>query len=246
MDVEGAEKEAIEADIQRLEDAIKSIEKVEDATSKITNLPDEVEPDDLETVDNIKDAKVAYDLLTDHEKSLISTEDKEKLESLLAQSVDYKIVEGNGSSIREDSDGNLRFKANGAFSKFTGVKVDNNLIDTQYYTAESGSTIITLKNVFLDKLSVGTHSLTVMYTDGEAKGNFTIKAKPSSSSNDEDSEATSTEDNGGTTSEVVSGTQVKDVPPMGDESNISLYITTLLLACIGLILLTVIPRRKRN
>lgn len=243
-----SEKEAIEADIQRIEDAIKSIEKVEDTTSKITNLPDEVEPDDLETVDKIKDAKNAYDLLTDHEKSLISAEDKEKLESLLAQSVDYKIVEGNGSSIREDSDGNLRFKANGAYSKFTGVKVDNNLIDAQYYTAESGSTIITLKNVFLDKLSVGTHSLTVLYTDGEATGNFTIKAKPSSSSNEdsEGSEATSSEDNGGTTSESVSGTQVKDVPPMGDESNISLYITTFLLASIGLILLTVIPRRKRN
>jgi len=248
-----SEKEAIEADIQRLEDAIRSIEKVEDATSKITNLPIEVEPDDLETVDKIKDAKNAYDLLTDHEKSLINAEDKEKLESLLTQSVDYKIVEGNGSSIREDSDGNLRFKANGAYSKFTGVKVDNNLIDAQYYTAESGSTIIALKNGFLDKLSVGTHSLTVMYTDGEATGNFTITAKPSSPSNDEDSEGTSTEDNGGTgTVDSSTSTQgassdnfTQKVPETGDETRIALYITTFLFAGIGFILLAILPRRKK-
>ncbi len=228
-----SEKEAIEADIQRLEDAIKSIEKVEDVVSQITNLPTEVEPDDLESVAKIEEAKAVYDALTDHEKSLISAEGKEKLESLLAQSVDYKIVEGDGSSIREDLDGTLRFKANGAYSKFTGIKVDNNIVDAQYYAAESGSTIITLKNEFLDKLSVGTHSLTVMYTDGEATGSFTIKAEPSSS----DSKGDDTN---------AAATQEKNVPLTGDRSNTALYVTTLLLSGTGLVLLTAIKRRKRN
>lgn len=234
-----SEKEAIKADIQRIEDALKSIEKVEDAADKITTLPSSVEPDNLETVDKIKDAKAVYDALTDHEKSLISADDKAKLESLLSQAVAYKIVEGNGMSIREDSEGNLRFKANGAYSKFTGIKVDNHVIDASYYTAESGSTIITLKNEFLDKLSVGTHSLAVIYTDGEATGNFKITAQQTSQSNDAD--------NGGTTSEAVTeATQVQEVPPMGDGSNVSLYITTLLFTSVGLILLTIIPKRKRS
>jgi len=253
-----SEKEAIKADLQRIEEAIKSIEKVEDATDKITNLPSTIEPDDLETVDKIKDAKEVYDALTDHEKSLISAEDKAKLESLLSQAVAYKIVEGNGSSIREDSDGNLHFKANGAYSKFTSIKVDNHVIDAQYYTAESGSTIITLKSGFLDKLSVGTHSLAVMYTDGEATGSFTITEKPAlPGEKNESNEGTVSEMNGGTSTATNIGMSAvesvtlaqgassdnsgQNVPETGDGTNIAFYLTTLLIAGMGLILLIILP-----
>lgn len=92
--------------------------------------------------------------------------------------MDYKIIEGNGASIREDSKDSLKFVANGSYSKFAGIKVDNSLVNADCYTAESGSTIITLKNEFLDTLSVGKHTISVLYTDGEAAGEFTITAKP--------------------------------------------------------------------
>ena len=43
------------------------------------------------------------------------------------------------------------------------------------YTAKSGSTVITLKTDYLKTLSVGTHKLTVVYTDGECLTDFEIK-----------------------------------------------------------------------
>lgn len=65
---------------------------------------------------------------------------------------------------------------NGEFSRFTGVKVDGTLIGNDKYTAVSGSTVVTLKKDYLETLSVGKHTLTVVYTDGECTTEFEIKA----------------------------------------------------------------------
>ena len=88
---------------------------------------------------------------------------------------DYKIIEGANGTWTQNSDGTLVFRANGDFDKFTGVKVDGTLIDAKNYTAVSGSTVITLKADYLKTLSVGTHKLTVVYTDGECSANFEVK-----------------------------------------------------------------------
>ena len=87
----------------------------------------------------------------------------------------YKIIEGENGAWTQNSDGTLVFRANGDFSKFTGVKVNDTLIDEKNYTAVSGSTVITLKADYLKTLSVGTHKLTVVYTDGECLTDFEIK-----------------------------------------------------------------------
>lgn len=87
----------------------------------------------------------------------------------------YSIIEGVNSAWTQNSDGTLAFRANGDISEFTGVEVDDTLIDAENYTAVSGSTVITLKADYLNTLSVGTHKLTVVYTDGEGSTDFTIK-----------------------------------------------------------------------
>lgn len=87
----------------------------------------------------------------------------------------YKIIEGANGAWTQNSDGTLVFRANGDFGKFTGVKVDDTLIDAKNYTAVSGSTVITLKADYLKTLSLGTHKLTVVYTDGECLTDFEIK-----------------------------------------------------------------------
>lgn len=87
----------------------------------------------------------------------------------------YKIIEGANGAWTQNSDGTLVFRANGDFGKFTGVKVDDTLIDAKNYTAVSGSTVITLKADYLKTLSVGTHKLTVVYTDDECSTDFEIK-----------------------------------------------------------------------
>lgn len=91
-------------------------------------------------------------------------------------SVDYKIIEGANGSWTQNTDGTLTVRANGDFSKFTGVKVDGILIDAKNYTAKSGSTIVTLKPEYLQTLSAGSHTLTFIYVDGECSTKFAVKA----------------------------------------------------------------------
>lgn len=87
----------------------------------------------------------------------------------------YKFLEGENGSWTQGSDGTLRFRVNGDISKFTGVKVDGIMLSADQYTVESGSMSITLKAGYLKGLSVGTHKITVVYTDGECSANFGIK-----------------------------------------------------------------------
>ena len=89
--------------------------------------------------------------------------------------VDYEIIDGKDETWTLDSDGNLTIKGNGDFSKFVGVKVDGNLLDTKYYTAKEGSTIITLKAEYLNTLSVGSYTFEIVWNDGSANTSFTIE-----------------------------------------------------------------------
>lgn len=86
----------------------------------------------------------------------------------------YEILSGDGNKYITDSKEDLVFKANGDFTKFTGIKVDGVSVDARYYTAVSGSTIVTLKNEYLDTLSVGRHRLEITYTDGAAFCSFEV------------------------------------------------------------------------
>ena len=55
-----------------------------------------------------------------------------------------------------------------------GLKMDGVIIPEDSYTAVSGSTIVTLKKSYLDTLSKGSHTLSFMYTDGNANATLTI------------------------------------------------------------------------
>lgn len=144
----------------------------------ISGLPESVSPDDIEAAEQINSVKEQYDALSEHGQSLISDEAIDKLNDLLVQLGDYRIIEGDGSTWTKGSSEGLTFVANGAYSKFTGIEVDGEVISTQNYTAESGSTVITLKPDYLNNLAAGEHTVTVLYTDGEAQGTFNIAEKP--------------------------------------------------------------------
>lgn len=88
----------------------------------------------------------------------------------------YNFIDGANGEWIKNSGKDLGFKADGEFSKFTGVKVDGTLIGADKYTAVTGSTLVTLKKDYLETLSVGKHTLTVDYIDGECTTNFEIKA----------------------------------------------------------------------
>lgn len=168
------EKAEIQNKLDQIDDALESLEKVETVEDAISKLPDTVEPDDTDAEQLIQEAKEQYDALTVHEKSLISEELKEKLEHLLGALLDYRIIAGNDSKWTVGADNAITMTANGPVEKFVGIKVDGKTVDAVYYTVKSGSAIITLKPSYLNALSVGKHTLTVIYTDGETSGEFEI------------------------------------------------------------------------
>ena len=79
--------------------------------------------------------------------------------------------------------------------------------------------MITLKPDYLNTLTEGAHTITVLYTDGEAKGTFTIAEQPA----DE-------------------GT---DSPQTGDDSHIVLWIMLMLISGGAVLTLSVKRRNKK-
>ncbi len=171
------EKGALEEKLEQINSALDSIEKVEKLESDIAALPETAEPDDLETEALINAVKEQYDALTEHEKSMVSEQMKQKLEVLIADLTDYRVVDGNGGRWTVGSGESLTFTANGAAAKFTGLMVDGVAVDADHYTVRAGSTIVTLKAEYLNVLSAGKHTLTILYADGEAIGEFVILAQ---------------------------------------------------------------------
>lgn len=145
----------------------------------------------------------------------------------------YSIIEGANGVWIQNSDETLTFRANGDFSKFTGVKVDGTLIDVKNYTAVSGSTVITLKADYLQTLSVGKHTLTIVYNDGECNTQFEIKAASTTPGNKPDGTVPS--ESKPTTGEITN-------PQTGD--NIIIFSIIFVIALTG-ILATCIIRKKK-
>ena len=143
---------------------------------------------------------------------------------------EYKITEGANSSWTKNTDATLKFVANGDLSKLVGVKVDGALITADKYTAVSGSTVITLKNDYLDTLSVGKHTLTVVYNDGECSTEFEIKAAPS----------------GGETTPANPSEGNTDSPKTGDTSNLTLWIVLLLVSGGAAVGTTLVGTKKKH
>ena len=98
-------------------------------------------------------------------------------ETIPATATEYDILDGANSSWTQNSDGSLSIRGSGAFSEFVGVKVDGKSVDEKYYTVKEGSTIVTLKADYLNTLTVGSHTLEIVWTDGSASTIFTIEAE---------------------------------------------------------------------
>ena len=88
--------------------------------------------------------------------------------------VSYKITKGNGATWYKDSEKNLSFTADGDPKDFTAILVDGKKVNSSYYTVAKDSMVVTLKNSLLQSLSLGKHTVTLRFADGEASGTFTV------------------------------------------------------------------------
>ena len=138
---------------------------------------------------------------------------------VVVEKIVYEVTEGANQKYTITKNNEAKFKINADFRLFDKGKVyvDNELVDPKNYTAESGSTIITLKKEFVDTLSVGEHTLKVVFNDG--------------------GEAI-------TTFNVAKVTVPTDNPQTGD--NIGFYIISGILSIVGLAGAGIFYRRKQT
>lgn len=145
-------------------------------------------------------------------------------ESITPGVITYTVVSGGDSTWIKDSTSTItitvkRSEADDTcFSHFTGVQIDGTALAASDYEAKAGSTLITLKAATLQKLSTGSHTVTVIFDDGKAETSVTVKA------------ATSPEDS--------------KSPKTGDNNHLGLWIVLVIISAIWLG--TAVLIRKKN
>lgn len=129
---------------------------------------------------------------------------------------EYKILDGADSSWTQDAHKGLVIRGNGEFSKFKCVKVDGIIVDTKNYTVSEGSTVVTLKEDYLNTLAAGKHTFEIVWIDGLASTTFTV-----------------VKDNNNLVQ--VTGNKNSIVTKTGDTANYVLYSILLMISFVGLV-----------
>ena len=86
------------------------------------------------------------------------------------------MIAGANGSWQKGGTNWLSFTSNAAFANFIKVQVDGKDLDASNYTVKEGSTIVTLNAAYLNTLSVGKHTLSIVSANGTAATEFTITA----------------------------------------------------------------------
>ena len=115
----------------------------------------------------------------------------------------------------------LAFTSNADFADFIKVQVDSQDLAPSHYTAQEGSTKVTLRASYLATLPAGRHTIAIVSRTGTASAAFTIQAAP----------------------ETGDGNDPEPVPETGDGSDPALWLTLALLSLCGLGALTFDRRR---
>lgn len=148
------------------------------------------------------------------------------------------IIKGaNGTWQKGGKDG-LSFTSNAAFADFIKVQVDGKDLDASNYTVKKGSTIVTLNAAYLNTLSVGKHTLSIVSANGTATTEFTITAVQGG--NDSQTGGDTTPQEPGKNEGAVTS------PQTGDNSNAVLWIALLFASGAGLFGAAAYSKKKKN
>lgn len=151
------------------------------------------------------------------------------------------IAGANGSWQKSGTDG-LSFTSNAAFADFIKVQVDGKDLDASNYTVKEGSTIVTLNAAYLNTLSVGKHTLSVVSANGTATTEFTITA--AQTGGDDQTGGSDQTGSDTTPQEPDKNEGAVTSPQTGDSNNILLWVALLFLS--GGVLSVVTYKKKKQ
>ncbi len=210
------EDEAILEMISRINAALVTIDNVEQVIADVAELPevDKADMEDAKVREAVSNAEDAYDALSCYEKTLVDSDTKAKLEELVEAvnqyekehvTATYQITEGANGTYTIGGEAGLTVKANGDFAKFAYVIVDDRKLEASKYEVKEESQLVTLKPSYLDTLSIGKHTITIVFEDGSAGTGFTILEKPAQEGQTTPSDQTSSSDNQQESSGILTG-----------------------------------------
>lgn len=153
------------------------------------------------------------------------------------------IAGANGSWQKSGTDG-LSFTSNAAFADFIKVQVDGKDLDASNYTVKEGSTIVTLNAAYLNTLSVGKHTLSIVSANGTATTEFTITAAQTGG-DDQTGGDNQTGGDDTTTQGPDKNEGAVTSPQTGDNSNMLLWVALLFASGAGLLGATAYNRKKK-
>ena len=153
------------------------------------------------------------------------------------------IIAGANGTWQKGSKDGLSFTSSADFSDFNMVQVDGKDLDATNYTVKEGSTVVILRAEYLQTLSAGKHSLSIVSGNDTATTEFTITAAQALAG----VEQTEGDQTGGDATPQEPDKNEGDAanPPTGDDSNVALWIAVMLAAGIALTG-TVLYSRKRK
>lgn len=144
-------------------------ETPEESKPEEDEIPEESKPEQDETPEESKPEQDE----TPEESKPEEDETPDESEPEQTEPVEYKITKGNGKKWYQNSGKTLSFTIKGDSDDFTGVSVNGKKVDSKYYTIKNDTTV-TLKESYLNKLTVGKYKITFEFVDGEANGTFSV------------------------------------------------------------------------
>ena len=157
----------------------------------------------------------------------------------------YKVIEGDNGVFIQKSHDALSFRINGLFSNFRCLVVDRSIFPSDNYTvtADSKSTVITLKNEYLSSLIVGMYKINIFFNDGYCSANFTVIG-PGEVTGEAESHSGIAAENIKPDNNISNTSEINTTPATGDNTPTLAFIS-LLFSCIALIGCTVVVSRMK-
>lgn len=157
----------------------------------------------------------------------------------------YKVIEGDNGVFIQKSHDTLSFRINGLFSNFRCLVVDRSIFPSDNYTvtADSKSTVITLKNEYLSSLIVGMYKINIFFNDGYCSANFTVIG-PGEVTGEAESHSGIAAENIKPDNNISNTSEINTTPATGDNTPTLTFIS-LLFSCIALIGCTVVVSRMK-
>ncbi len=146
---------------------------------------------------------------------LISNREGSTTSDAAVLTVSYKITQGAGASWQKNSSSGLTFKGSGAYDKFKSVKVDGERVSGSNFTKSADPTVITLAATYLQDLTNGTHTLTIVWEDGTAEAEFSVSGTATSSSSTTASSSGSSSSSGRTSASASSSSDKEKTSDTG-------------------------------